>query len=90
MSSSFGLGDGGGNQGGSHDFLAVKLDAFGNPMWSKTIGGPEDERGSYSVNQTLDEGLLLTGTTRSFGAGKTDIFIVKLTSEGNPPEKWLC
>ena len=83
MSSSYGLGDGGGNQGGSHDFLAIKLDHFGNLVWSTTIGGPEDERGSYSVRQTSDEGFLLTGTTMSFGAGRTDIFLVKLASDGH-------
>ena len=83
MSSSYGLGDGGGNQGGSHDFLAIKLDDFGNLVWSTTIGGPEDERGSYSVSQTMDGGFLLVGTTKSFGAGRTDIFLVKLASDGH-------
>lgn len=82
MTSSYGLGDGGGNQGGSHDFMAVQLGFQGNLIWATTIGGPDDERGSYSVRPTLDGGFLLTGTSRSFGAGKTDLFIVKLDSEG--------
>lgn len=83
MTSSYGLGDGGGNRDGSHDFLAVKLDLDGNLVWGRTIGGPEDERGSYSVRPDNDGGLLLTGTSRSFGSGKTDLFIVKLDSQGN-------
>ncbi len=82
MTSSYGLGDGGGNQGGSHDFLAIKLDFQGNLVWTTTIGGPDDERGSYSVRPTSDGGFLLTGTSRSFGLGKTDLFIVKLDSDG--------
>ncbi|MBT7072511.1 MAG: hypothetical protein HN975_16655 [Anaerolineae bacterium] len=83
MTSSYGLGDGGGNQDGSHDFLAVKLDKGGHLLWGRTIGGPRDERGSYSVRPTRDGGFLLTGTTISFGFGKTDLFIVKLDGNGD-------
>ncbi len=83
MTSSYGFGDGGGNQDGSHDFMVVKLDRDGGYLWSKVIGGPRDERGSYSVNPTVDGGFLLTGTTQSFGAGRTDLFIVKIDVEGN-------
>ncbi len=83
MTSSYGYGDGGGNQDGSHDFMVVKLDRDGGYLWSRVIGGPRDERGSYSVSPTADGGFLLTGTTLSFGAGRTDLFIVKLDVEGN-------
>jgi len=83
MTSSYGLGDGGGNQGGSHDFMVVKLDREGHLIWSRVIGGPGDERGSYSVSPTVDDGFLLTGTTLSFGEGKTDLFIVKLNANGD-------
>ncbi len=82
MTSSYGFGDGGGNRDGSHDFMAVKLDKDGNHLWTRVIGGPNDERGSYSVSPTADGGFLLTGTTISFGAGKVDLFIVKLSAEG--------
>jgi len=83
MTSSYGFGDGGGNRDGSHDFMVVKLDKDGVLLWSRVIGGPKDERGSYSVRPTADGGFLLTGTTKSFGAGKTDLFIVKLDANGN-------
>ncbi|MGB2964907.1 MAG: hypothetical protein WBB69_13080 [Anaerolineales bacterium] len=83
MTSSYGLGDGGGNLDGSHDFLTVKLDLRGNLIWSRVIGGPDDERGSYSVNPTSDGGYLLTGSTRSFGSGGMDIFVVKLKNNGD-------
>jgi len=82
MTSSYGLGNGGGNLDGSHDFLAIKINNSGEVIWSITIGGADDERGSYSVQQTSDQGFLLTGTTKSFGAGRTDIFIVKLKGNG--------
>lgn len=83
MTSSFGFGDGGGNRDGSHDFMVVKLDTEGRLLWTRVIGGPGDERGGYSITPTAEGGFLLTGSTRSFGAGKTDIFIVKLTSGGD-------
>jgi hypothetical protein len=82
MTSSYGLGNGGGNLDGSHDFLAVMLDSRGNIIWTTVIGGPDDERGSYSVNPTSDGGYLLTGNTRSFGSGGMDIFLVKLKGNG--------
>ncbi len=83
MTSSYGHGDGGGNRDGSHDFMALKLDKGGNLLWSRVIGGSRDERGSYSVNPTTDKGFLLTGTTLSFGAGKVDLFVVKLNAHGD-------
>jgi len=83
MTSSFGYGDGGGNNNGSHDFMVIKLDRKGRLLWNRVIGGPGDERGSYSVTPTTDGGFLLTGSTRSFGAEKTDMFIVKLSASGD-------
>lgn len=83
MTSSYGLGNGGNNLTGLHDFLAVKLDLDGNHVWSTTIGGIDDERGSYSVQQTSDGGYILTGSTRSFGSGAMDVFVVKLNSDGS-------
>lgn len=84
MSSSYGLGTGTDPLNANHDFLVVKLDTNGDHLWSRTIGGADDERGSYSVRQTTDGGFLLTGSTKSFGAGATDLFIAKLDS--NPRE----
>ena len=82
MTTSFGLGSGSNNLDGSHDFLAVRLNRKGELMWSTVIGGAEDERGSFSVTPTSDNGFLLTGTTKSFGSGGADIFIVKLDARG--------
>jgi len=82
MTTSFGLGSGSNNLDGSHDFLAVRLDKKGNLIWGTTIGGTEDERGSFSVTSTSDGGFLLTGTTQSFGSGGADLFVVKLDPRG--------
>ncbi|GEM_PF-1154916 len=82
MTTSYGLGSGSDNLNGSHDFLAVRLGKNGDLIWSTVIGGAEDERGSFSVTPTSDSGFLLTGTTKSFGSGGADIFVVKLDARG--------
>jgi hypothetical protein len=67
---------------GRDDVYVVKLDANGNLQWTKTIGGPEPEEG-YSLIQTSDGGYAITGFTRSFGAGRDDVYVVKLDANGN-------
>jgi hypothetical protein len=67
---------------GSGDVYVVKLDANGNLQWTKTIGGPAVESG-YSLIQTSDGGYAIAGETYSFGAGKWDVYVVKLDANGN-------
>jgi hypothetical protein len=67
---------------GGKDVYVVKLDANGNLQWTKTIGGPESEDG-YSLIQTSDGGYVIAGYTESFGAGETDVYVVKLDAHGN-------
>jgi len=67
---------------GDWDVYVVKLDANGNLQWTKTIGGPKDDRGN-SLIQTSDGGYAIAGTTYSFGAGGDDVYVVKLDSTGN-------
>jgi len=64
------------------DFYVVKLDANGSLQWTKTIGGPGYEIG-HSLIQTSDDGYAIVGTTGSFGAGETDVYVVKLDANGN-------
>jgi arginine repressor len=60
----------------------VKLDSSGNVQWTKTIGGSYSDVAN-SIIQSSDGGYVVAGWTESFGAGKTDIYVVKLDSAGN-------
>jgi hypothetical protein len=53
--------------------------------WEKSYGGPKDDI-AYDVIKTSDGGYVAVGSTLSFGAGGTDVFIVKINSSGKV--KW--
>ena len=67
---------------GLWDFYLVKTDSMGTVIWDTTYGGSLDDA-SYSVQQTLDGGYIVSGFTESFGAGYWDVYLVKTDSLGN-------
>jgi hypothetical protein len=66
---------------GGADMFIVKLDINGTLQWSKTVGGTAADY-IYSIIQTTDGGYIVAGSTNSFGAGNTDMYIVKIDSGG--------
>jgi len=67
---------------GEEDIFLIKTDAKGNVQWAKTYGGIGSEWAS-SVRQTADGGYIVAGTTTSFSAGESDIFLIKTDAKGN-------
>jgi len=67
---------------GGRDVWIIKLDRNGNKIWSKTFGGKSWDE-AHSIVQTKDGGYILSGETYSFGAGKSDVWIIKLDRNGN-------
>ena len=68
--------------GGAEDVYLLKIDADGNPLWERTFGGASRDIGA-SVEQTSDGGFVIVGWTDSYGAGGTDIYLIKTDTEGN-------
>jgi len=60
----------------------IKLIAFTQPtVFQRSYIAPLEDRGN-SIEQTADGGYIVSGFTRSFGAGNEEAFLMKTTSEG--------
>ncbi len=69
------------------DAWIIKLDASGNKLWDKTIGG-DDSDIFYLINGTTDGGLILAGTSYSGKGGDRD-FKNKGTKASNNADVWI-
>jgi hypothetical protein len=50
--------------------------------WQKTYGGRENDM-FVTIKKTFDNCFVILGTTESYGAGSKDVYLVKITSEGD-------
>ncbi|MBN2226087.1 MAG: T9SS type A sorting domain-containing protein [candidate division Zixibacteria bacterium] len=66
---------------GGFDFYALRLGSAGDTVWTNTYGSTDAELG-YDVLATSDGGFVLLGSTRSYGAGGKDVYLVKIDSAG--------
>ena len=69
------------------DVWLIKTDDDGYMQWNLTLDGGEDDW-SYSVDETIDGGYIITGLTNSFGNGDYDLWLIKVELvdyENQPP-----
>ena len=66
---------------GGYDFWLVRTDAAGMVQWNQTYGGTGDDV-VRSVIKTSDEGYAIAGVTDSYGAGSSDVWLVKIDAAG--------
>ena len=64
------------------DIFILKLNTNGIKQWSRKLGGSLDDA-STCIRQTPDGGYISLGCTNSFGAGNTDLYLIKTNSLGD-------
>jgi len=67
---------------GNNDVYLVKTDAAGDSLWTRAYGGSESDK-ALSVQQTADGSYIVAGYAQSFGAGGSDIYLLKTDATGD-------
>jgi len=67
---------------GYRDVYLIRTDASGDTLWTRTYGGSVNDEG-WSVQKTGDGGYVIVGTTNSFGAGDSDIYLIRTDATGD-------
>ncbi len=63
------------------DILLLNVESNGGTRWQRNIGGTRLDR-AYSVITTSDKGIMVVGSTRSFGHGDLDLLLLKTDGDG--------
>ena len=66
---------------GGYDMWILKLNPDGTVNWEKTYGGSNDDY-AVSIEETPGGDYVVLGYTNSFGAGNSDIWVLKLDTTG--------
>jgi predicted secreted protein len=74
---------------GGSDAWLLKLRSNGKIQWQKTYGGAGDD-GCASVREIQKAGYIVCGHTESFGAGGSDLWILKLGGDGKVVWQKTC
>lgn len=72
---------------GETDALVMKLSGSGAVQWQVLYGDSTYDDAANSVQPT-DDGYLLAGYTRSWGAGGADLWVMRLADNGSITQQW--
>ncbi len=61
-----------------NDILVMKTDVDGNVIWTRIMGGADSEWAS-SICKTAEGDLVIAGHTYSYGAGNSDVWLIKIS-----------
>ena len=75
-----------GSDDGFWNLYLVKTDTLGELLWSQTFEGSDGCSVGRSVQQTLDGGYIVCGSTECFSAEESDVYLMKLDEDGT--EEW--
>ncbi|MBU1078347.1 MAG: hypothetical protein KKH98_13705 [Spirochaetes bacterium] len=64
------------------DVWIIKIETNGNKIWEKVFGGDHIDWGEDISSYDL-KSFYIAGTTYSYGAGKGDIYLMKIDKDGN-------
>lgn len=67
---------------GGLDIFVVRTDPLGYLLWNHTFGGTGDD-GSLSIVACDEGGFAIAGWTNSFGAGGSDMWVIRIDANGN-------
>ncbi|MCB9187322.1 MAG: T9SS type A sorting domain-containing protein [Flavobacteriales bacterium] len=80
---------------GGYDMYVVRTDASGDTLWTKTIGGVEDDM-AYAIAATADGGYVIGGGTYNQSPDKLDLILYKeggsqqwMNSESHPEDSYV-
>jgi hypothetical protein len=64
------------------DIYMVRTDSIGDTLWTRKYGGSGEEM-AFCIAGMPDQGFVLGGFTSSVGAGDTDLYIMRIASNGD-------
>ena len=67
---------------GYRDIFLIRTNEFGDTLWTKTIGGLQDDQPN-AMKKTSDNNYIIAGSTSSFGAGNSDVYLLKVDNNGD-------
>jgi len=64
------------------DIYTIKFNSYGDILWAKTYGSPLHDIG-YSVQETMDNGLIVAGASFSSFLGSESALLIKMEANGD-------